>query len=224
MTKTNLLRNISVALVASLLLSTTVLSVTTGAIRNGQPVEVAARIAERRTEALARIVEKRENGQKKSTEARTKACETRKEKVASSMNRISNQANRLIGVMDSFYEKAQGFYDKGQLTIANYEELSAAVTTARQTAVLEVTSLSELDAEIDCDNPDVAVNVAVFKDSTQAARTALRDYRTSLVALISSMRAAAATEKEAANNEETAAETNAEETAADTEEEGTTNE
>lgn len=162
--------------------------------RRGQPVEVAERVAERKEAAMTMVEEKRETAQTKSQEARTAACERRADKLTSVMSRISAQATKHVGTFDSIYERVQGFYDKGQLTVANYDELNAAVTEAQATAQVEAGALSELNVEIDCEDPDVAGTVAAFRDSTTAAKDALRTYRASIVDLISSLRASAAEE------------------------------
>lgn len=158
----------------------------------GQPAEVATRIAERRQAAKERISEQRENAETKSQEARQAACERRTEKLESAMDRLVAQATRLLGVMDSFHERVEGFYESGQLTVANYDELIGNVDVAQEAAYVEVAALLELNVDINCEEADVAAVVSAFRGSTQTAKDSLREYRRTLVELISAMRSEAA--------------------------------
>ncbi len=159
--------------------------------QRGRPAEVTERIEERKSATKEMIAEKRETAQVKSTEARMAACEKRQAKITSAMSRISAQATKHVGTFDKIYERVQKFYDKGQLTVDNYDELNAEVAEAQAAATLEASVLSELNVEVDCENPDVAGTVATYRDSAQAAKESLKAYRSTLVDLISSLKAEA---------------------------------
>ncbi|MDX1765380.1 MAG: hypothetical protein R3313_00340 [Candidatus Saccharimonadales bacterium] len=177
---------------------------------NGQAkkADVAARIAERKAEAKEKVEEKRAQRELKTQEKRQEACERRLAKLASSMDRIQTQATKHLGVIDSFFEKVQGFYDSGQLTVSNYDELLVAAEAAQENAQIEVEALGDLNVEIDCEDPEVAVDIGSYKQGTSMVKQALKDYRKALVSLISSMRAAAAEEK--AKNEDDSSESESE--------------
>ena len=160
--------------------------------QRSRPAKVTERIDERKAEAMIKVEEKRESATVKSTEARTAACEKRQTKIVSAMSRISTQASKHVETFDKIYKRVQGFYAKGQLTVANYDELNTAVTEAQANATLEASVLSELNVEIDCENPDVAGTVAAYRDNTTTAKEALKTYRSTLVELISSLKAEAA--------------------------------
>jgi hypothetical protein len=207
MIKTIQLRNLAISTVAVLLTFAVVLPGLTSAQeeiqKRGQSADVAEKVAERKEAAMAKVEEKRETAQAKSQEARTAACERRTDKLISAMSRISTQATKHVGTFDSIYERVQGFYDKGQLTIANYDELNAAVAEAQSTAQLEVGILAELNVEIDCEDPNVAGTVTAFKDSTTSSKDALKAYKSSLVSLISSLKASAAEKRTQDNSDVT---------------------
>ena len=157
--------------------------------QRNRPADVAERIEERKSAAMTKIEEKRESTQEKSSEARKTACEKRQTKITAAMTRISTQASKHVETFDKIYERVQGFYEKGQLTVANYDELNAAVSDAQAAASLEASVLSELNVEIDCDNPDVAGTIATYRNSAKAAKESLKTYRSALVELISSLKA-----------------------------------
>lgn len=193
--------------VAILLLVTLLVPITAHAVSNGsKPEEVSARVAERKLEAKTSLEEKRANSELKIQEKRKEACEKRVSKLSSSMDRISTQATRLLGVMDDFYAKVQGFYESGQLTVANYDELNANVETAKANAELEISALGELNTDIDCNNPDVSSTISAFKGSTNAAKDSLKEYRKSLVALISALKSESASQDAESDDTETEAE------------------
>lgn len=158
----------------------------------GRSAKVEKKISDRKDAAADRIAEKREASETKSAEARLKACEKRKSKLESSMSKISTRAEKLVGTFDKVYERVQGFYESGQLTVSNYDELNDAVALAQENAATEAATLSELESEIDCEDPEVAAEVSTYRVSTDEAKAALKEYKTALVALISSMRSAAA--------------------------------
>ncbi len=187
---------------------------------NGKPEDVAARVAERKANAQTKIEEKRAEVDTKTQEQRKTVCEKKQAQAESAMNRVSAQATRLLGVMDKFYVRVQGFYDSGQLTDPDYDTLNDAVMSAQEAAVLEIAALAELDIDLDCDNPEVAVGVNAFKTSAGASKEALRSYRSALVDLISSLRAEAAEKDSADDSSDDSTET---ETESDTETETETN-
>lgn len=184
-------RSLAPVLLTAMLVCSLVLGVTTLA-QGAPPADVAARIAEHKDEARQKIEEKRENAQIKSTEKRQEACERRVANIEAKFDRLDQHANRLLSVIDSFYAKVTGFYERGQLTVSNYDELLASVDEAKASAAAEVAALENLSVDIDCTDPDVAVSVATFRETTSSARTALKAYRAALVDLISAMHAAAA--------------------------------
>lgn len=232
MTKTVNIRTYIALLTGLILLIALLLPVVVGAQQEnkerGRKADVAERVEGRKEKAEERVQEKRLTMETKTEERRQAACERRVEKLEKSMERITTQATRLLGVMDSFHEKVEGFYDKGQLTVSNYDELSANVDSARDAATTEIEALEELNEEIDCTDPEVVVNVSAFKGSANAAKEALREYRKSLVELISSMRSAAAEDKadasEASDDSTDTDETKTDETEVDPESEATNTE
>jgi hypothetical protein len=199
MKNTHILRNttaavaaitMAFALLAPTLANAQVTDLVTDQVSSLEGVE--AKVADRKEKAEERIEERRLTAETKTVERIRAACERRVEKLDKSMDTISTKATRLLGVMDSYYEKIKGFYDKGRLTVPNYAELLASVATAQEKATTEIAILNALNIEIDCTDPEVVLGVSSFKESATASKEALREYRSSLIALITDMRSAIA--------------------------------
>lgn len=218
--KFNKLSMVTVLMVVSLaVLLPAVASAQEEDIQRDRPAVVSKRIEERKTQAKTDVSEKRESTELKSKDARKDACEKRQSKITSAMSRIATKANKHVETFDKIYERVQGFYVKGQLTVANYDELNAAVAKAQAAATLEASVLSELNVEIDCENPDVANIIATYRGSANAAKESLKAYRAALVDLISSLKSENAQQKttDSEQTNETDQETQAEPESTETE-------
>lgn len=129
-------------------------------------------------------------------QVQTDVCERRQSQLAKIVQQLLMGSERLLTAMDNVYERVKGFYANGQLTVADYEELNDAVAVAQTEAQGSVAALTE-EFEFDCDNPSLGDQVFAFRESVADTRQTLKDYQAQLVALISSLRAAAADEAEA---------------------------
>lgn len=153
--------------------------------------EIREKVNQRKSEAKEKVEERRQTVKQQSKESRKDVCGKNKDKLTRSMSKVSEQATRHMETFDSIYERVQGFYESGKLTTADYDQLDQAATDAQSQAYAEIMSLEELAGEVDCDNPDVAASVTAFKDAAGGAKESLKQYRRSLVDLISSLKSAA---------------------------------
>lgn len=153
--------------------------------------------AEERKEAVKALRDERTNDidarvEERRAQVRQDVCERRQEHFSTLIPKLANQSTRLASTIDNVYERVQGFYESGQLTVADYDERNAAVTAAQADAQAAVEVVAAYEFEFDCENPSVGDQLFGFREAVTEARQALKDYRTELVGLISSMRAAAA--------------------------------
>lgn len=189
-------RIVSVILAIMLLATITLPGITYAQGNSGEKrAQIAEKVEARKEKARASLEEKLAEREAKQAERLQERCEKQVAKIHEIMQRLSGQANRHLGVMDSFYERVKGFYDKGQLTVGNYVELTANVDEAKAAAETEVAALQEQTVEIDCSDPETIVDVRAYRNGVGTVKSSLKDYRKSLVALISAMRSAAAEEK-----------------------------
>jgi hypothetical protein len=97
-----------------------------------------------------------------------------------------------MGAIDGVYERVQGFYESGQLTVTDYDAQNSAVAEAQAEAQAAVEVATAYEFEFDCENPSLGDQLFGFREAITEARDALKAYRSELVGLISSLRAAAA--------------------------------
>lgn len=140
---------------------------------------------ERRERIQAEVEERRQ-------EVQQRVCEQRQERLQDIIPRLGTSAVRLKDVMDDIYDKVQGFYEDGPLTVENYDELADEVDSAQAEAHAAVTVVEDYQFELDCDEPGVGQQLDGFRQAVTEARDELKNYRTALVELISSLRAEAA--------------------------------
>lgn len=208
MTKTLQIRigllSIATLMVAALTLPAIVSAQPAERGERGEQARVAAQERRRSVEEAReeRVSDIQQKVQERRAQVQADVCERREDQLARMVPRLSTGSERLLAAMDNVYERVQGFYASGQLTVANYQELDEAVAAAQTEATASVEGLTEeFEFEFDCDNPSLGDQMFAFRESVADTRETLKDYRTQLVALISSLRAAAAEETEAATDQ-----------------------
>lgn len=154
--------------------------------------EVQEKIQQKRQEVLERQEARRELQGEKREEQRVAACERNRAKLVRSMERLTGQAERHLSVISAFQTKVEDFYASGQLTVENYEELHDAVVEAQGVASSNVEALETVEVDIDCNDSEIATVVGLYRVIANDTKNALKEYRRSLVDLISAMRAEAA--------------------------------
>lgn len=157
---------------------------------------------EAKQEAKARAEAIRAEVKERRAEIKANVCERREVALQRAMPNLANGAENVKSSFDTVYERVQGFYGDGQLTVENYDTLVANVDAAQVDATAALEVIETFSFELDCENPNVGEQLASYRDSIRGAREALVTYREELVALISAMRAEAATQHDANSGEE----------------------
>ncbi len=163
--------------------------------------ERMASVEERRAELQQKVKERR-------AEIKEKVCERRQQNLTRVMPRLAQGATSVLNSMDTVYGRVSTFYEKGQLTVANYDELAASVELAKTNAAASVASIESQSFELDCENPRVGQQLDGYRLAVQDARESLMGYKKTLVALISAMRAAAAVEQDSGTEASQSSRTN----------------
>ncbi len=159
--------------------------------------QVKQKVEEQKTKGKKDVADKRSEARELATqEKRQAACERKQAKLANTMDSIGDKVGRFSLVIDKKYEQVQDFYNSGKLGVANYEEMAETVDNAKNASQLEIEALSELNTELDCEDPDVSATIAAYRSGVNDVKQSLREYRKALVELISSMRASIAAEKQ----------------------------
>ena len=197
------LKRFGLIAVAALLLSTLAVPAVVGAQRGeGQMRGEEARAAsEERRRSLeeareARAAEIEDRVTERRAQVQAEVCERRQDQIDRMLPRLASQSTRLAANMDTIYERVQGFYESGQLTVPNFDELDEVVAASQTEVQASVEVVATYEFELDCDNPSLGDQMYGFRESVAEAREALKQYRSDLVTLISSLRAAAAEQAE----------------------------
>jgi len=131
-----------------------------------------------------------ENQVERLNAVKLKVCEHRKAKITSIMNRSVLRAERQLALFTRIAERVKTFYvDKGY-TLANYDELVAAVDAAKADAEANLETFKTL-SEFECDADDPKGSIEAFKLAVASVRQDLKDYRTSVKNLIVGVKSAA---------------------------------
>jgi hypothetical protein len=139
------------------------------------------------------------NRQQKTTEQKQKLCVAHKKGLETKFSHIVTNSQRMKTRIDGIFTKAQDYQTKNNLTVANYDTLVAAATTAQTAAADSITNLQAVTPSLDCNSTSVASDVAAFKTAAKDTVTKLKAYRMAvkdlLHALATAKHAAADTTK-----------------------------
>ena len=143
-----------------------------------------------RQEAKDKLEAAQAKHQEHTQQQRQQACTARKANLTKRMANAVSQAKRHKEVMDNFYTKVKNFYTKKNLNVSNYSDLTAAADTAQSNAQTSIDALSVLDVNVDCTSQTVAASVSAFQTAVKSTRDSLKDYRKSLVSLVTAIKGA----------------------------------
>jgi hypothetical protein len=120
--------------------------------------------------------------------AKQRVCEQRKNNIEAIMARTIARAERHLKLFDGIANRVKDFYvDKG-LSVENYDELVAAVTSAQAKAEADLQTLKTQN--FDCDSDDPKGQAEAFKLAHQTVLQDLKDYRTAVKNLIVAVKSA----------------------------------
>jgi hypothetical protein len=133
--------------------------------------------------------ERQENKQQRLEANKLRVCEQRKTKITAIMNRAVVRAERQLELFTTIAERVKNFYEEKGRTIANYDELVAAVDAAKADAEANLEVLKGLEP-FDCNAEDPKGNVEAFKLALKSINEDLKAYRTSVKNLIVGVKSA----------------------------------
>lgn len=154
----------------------------------GRDLPIRDNIADQARERAERI---RQQAEQRQAQVLMDICERREQQLNQLIPSLSRQATSLLGTIDSVYSRVQQFYDTGQITVENYDELTASVDAAGEDAAAAVQALSDYGFNLNCSDPKTGDYLESFRIAASEAKEALKNYRAELVNLISALRAAA---------------------------------
>jgi cell division protein FtsB len=138
----------------------------------------------------ARAQEAKAAAQTRLEDKKLQICQKREAALKRKMENLSDRGTNHIAVFDKIAEKTRTFYTEKGRTVANYDELSTAVDTAKAAAVAAVEETKTAGADFTCDSEDPKGSVEAFKTSLKAQIVALKEYRTVVKDLIVGVKSA----------------------------------
>lgn len=118
-------------------------------------------------------------------------CQAHQEQLTERLPALSQSVNSIKKTLDSKYAQVTAIYTSGKLSVSNYADLDAQVKVAQAAANTAIANIDSSTVTIDCNNNDLGTQLDSFRATITVARSALNDYRTALVNLVSALSAAA---------------------------------
>jgi hypothetical protein len=137
---------------------------------------------EKAAQLLEAQKQRRENQATRLDEAKLRLCEARAKNITNIMNRAITRGQNQVRLFGTITERVKAFYVNKAKTLANYDELVAAVDAAKVQAESDLEVLKTLT--FSCDSDDPKGEVAAFKAGLEEFRHSLKDYRTAVKDLI----------------------------------------
>ncbi len=171
-------------------------------------VKPTDRTAKAREELQAKLEAQKQARQEKVEAVKTEAKERLEDAKKRACENHQTTINRLMDVMDKRRENAfdritkisdavQAFYVKKQLTVANYDDLVAAIAAAKTAAQTATASQLAIPA-LNCSGDHPRADVADFKEKRAGSIDAMRAYRDAVKELVKAVKTAAEAAKDAA--------------------------
>ncbi|HKX73143.1 MAG TPA: hypothetical protein VJM32_03980 [Candidatus Saccharimonadales bacterium] len=128
--------------------------------------------------------------QGKLDETKRKVCANRTDAIKKIMSRAAEAGQKHLTLFSAVQARVEEFYAKKKLNVANYEALKTTAIAKRDATVSALQAVSD-STVLDCsaDNPVGAADA--FKAKVKAMHDALKEYRSSVNALLVAVKTAA---------------------------------
>jgi len=144
--------------------------------------------------------QRQEERQARLDAAKLKACENRQTRISAIMARSITRAERQLAVFTKISDRVKAFYaDKGR-TVANYDDLVAAVDVAKAETEANLETLKGM--EFECSAEDPKGDIEAFKLALKSINTDLKEYRSAVNDLIVGVKSAQSTAAQEENGGE----------------------
>jgi hypothetical protein len=135
--------------------------------------------------------EHKSTGEHRLLDAKLRVCKARAKNITGIMNGNVGRTEKQIELFSKIAERTETFYTNKGKTVANYDELVAAVDSAKATAQADVASLKTLVGDgFDCSGSDPKGTAASVKAAIEKTRTDMKAYKTAVKNLIVAVKSA----------------------------------
>jgi hypothetical protein len=130
-------------------------------------------------------------------DAKRKICDNHKTQINRVMDNMDKRRQNAFDRITQVATSVEDFYVKKQLTIANYADLVAKIDATKAVAQTAMTTQQSVP-QLDCSGEHPRADVADFKEKRAGSITAMQAYRDAVKTLVSAVKTAAQTAKDAA--------------------------
>lgn len=156
-----------------------------------EPEVPGSRIEQAREAARAKVEHVQAEAKARKLALKQDRCETHRAKLTTQLPHLSQSVASIKKELDAKYVKVTDIYNSGKLTVSNFAALDAEIKAKQSAAQAAIDSVSATKVTIDCNNSGLGVQLDSYRATVTLAKTALKEYRTSLVNLASALNAAA---------------------------------
>ena len=134
------------------------------------------------------VAELRKKLREHTQEERKSNCEERKVGLVQKLENLKKNAASYKSKVDEVFSAAEAYATDKNLSSDTLDTQLAAADSAQTAAKVQVDALTVLTVTINCDDPDVAAQIATFKVAAEKARTSLHAYKTAVKAVLETVR------------------------------------
>ena len=117
-------------------------------------------------------------------EDRQKACTAREANLNNKIANYNKQAARTLASYNAAFAKLEAFQADHKVSAATYASLVADATAKQAAAKAAVDALAKVSVKVDCTAADPAATVAIVKTAVNDTKTALKNYRAAIKAVL----------------------------------------
>lgn len=123
------------------------------------------------------------NGRAHLVAAHLRACQHREKAINNIMNRIDTRGKNQLTLFNTIATRVESFYKSKSKTVGNYDQLVAALASARTKATIDLGSVHN-NSTFSCSSSDPKGRVNEFQNYLKIEITDLKNYRTAIKNLI----------------------------------------
>lgn len=123
------------------------------------------------------------NGASHLAAAQPKACQNREAAINNIMSRIDTRAQNQLTLFGTIATRVEGFYTSKGKTVSNYDQLVAAIATAKTQATTDLSTMQG-NSTFSCSSSDPKGMVTAFQGYLKTEITDLQSYRTAVKNLV----------------------------------------
>lgn len=138
------------------------------------------------------------NGQAHLAAAQLKACQNRENAINNIMSRTNTRAQNQLALFNTIATRVEGFYTSKGKTVSNYDQLVAAIASAKAQATTDLGAVQS-SSTFSCTANDPKGMVTAFQGYLKTEITDLQSYRTAVKNLIVAVASANGTTVSGAN-------------------------